>query len=233
MMTDQNKSVEISHIDSTQPRRSKKIRLIRIIGLVLILAGVVIIAYPASTFLVTNRAQGQLRSDWDKIVKETTKNLSKTTKTSTEGSKTSDIDENNSSNEKKIPPGKAAFRLIIPKINLDRIVVQGTEKTSLKMGPGHMVKTVLPGEPGVSVVSGHRTTYGAPFFRLDLVKNNDEIIVETATSRLVFIVYNVLTVNPNNASFISKTGDPIIALTTCTPIYSARQRLVVLAKLKD
>jgi sortase A len=223
-----NDTVPTADIASAQPVKPRKARFLRILGLVLMLSGIAVIGYPATTFLVTTKAQDKLRADWNRIVKESTKNLD--SKASSSDSAQSSNSAGNSST-KKIPAGKAAFRLIIPKLDLDRIVVEGTDTASLKLGPGHMSKTTSPGEPGVCVVSGHRTTYGAPFFRLDRMKNGDQIIVETTSARFIYIVYDTRTISPKNTSFITKNGDPLIALTTCTPIHSARQRLVILAKL--
>jgi sortase A len=210
-----------------QRGKTARRRFFRILGLVLIVMGVVVITYPLSTFLVTNKAQKKLRSEWKKQVKKTEEN--KTSDSNTPATQPSQ--DLKKSTKKSIPPGKAAFRLIIPKIGLDMIVVEGTDTASLKLGPGHISKTVQPGETGVCVVSGHRTTYGAPFFRLSNLKNGDEIVAETTTARFVYKVYEVKSVSPKDTSFIKSTEESILALTTCTPIHSARQRLVVLAKI--
>ncbi len=229
MESERIESSEKKEVTGSEPRKGRKRRFLRILGLVLILAGIAVVAYPLSTFLVTKKAQSGLRSDWSKIVKEATKNINANS-TTANSTQTAD-DGKQLSGIKKIPTGQAAFSLIIPKIGLDMIVVEGTDQASLKQGPGHMSKTVLPNEPGVCVISGHRTTYGAPFFRLDRLQNGDEIIVEMPTTRLVYKVFDIKSVDPNDTSFIVKTDQFILALTTCTPIHSARQRLVVLARL--
>src|ERR1051325_6533795 len=65
----------------------------------------------------------------------------------------------------KAPPlGHALARIRIPSIRVDRIVVQGTDLPQLALGPGHYVKTPLPGAPRVVGIDGHRTTHGAPFY---------------------------------------------------------------------
>lgn len=213
----------------SEPHKNKprKKKFFAILGLLLIIAGIAVIAYPLSTFVVTNRAQDQLRSDWDKKVKE-----------ASEGLLANKTGENETANEEKkpaasqkVPTGKAAFKLIIPKIDLDMIVVEGTDTASLKLGPGHISKTVQPGEPGVCVISGHRTTYGAPFFRLDKVEKGDDIIVETSISRYSYKVFDIRVVDPHDTSFIKPLEESVVALTTCTPIHSARERLVVLASI--
>ena len=183
--------------------------------------------------MVTSNAQSELSSDWDKIVQEAAKNVTANPPPSSEETQTPVNNEKKPSKGKSVPAGKIAFKLTIPKIGLDRVVVKGTDRASLKLGPGHMNKTVYPGDPGVSVVSGHRTTYGAPFFRLDRLDKGDQIIIETVTNSYIFIVYDVKTVKPNNTSFIVENGKQRIALTTCTPIHSASRRLVILAELRN
>ncbi len=220
----------VAHDESylSRPANVKKTRFFRILGLVLMLAGIAVMAYPATTFLVTTKAQDELRSDWNKLAEQSTKNLQSGTSASDSSGASGT---SKASVSDKGPLGKAAFRLVIPQLDLDRIVVEGTNKASLKLGPGHMSNTVFPGESGVCVVSGHRTTYGAPFFRLDRLKNGHQIIIETNKSRFVYSVYDTKIVKPSDTSFITKSGHSVLALTTCTPIYSARRRLVILATL--
>ena len=67
----------------------------------------------------------------------------------------------------------------IPKIGVDKAVIQGVGVPDLKKGPGHYPSTPLPGQPGNAAIAGHRTTYGAPFYRLDELAPGDKILVAT------------------------------------------------------
>jgi len=208
--------------EEQKKKKGKRRRYFRYIGLFLVLAGIAVVAYPLSTFVVSNRAQDTLRSDWDKILEKA-------------GKKESDSESDNKTTQEKqqpVPAGTAIFKLLIPKIGVDAIVVEGTDKETLKKGPGHITKTVYPGELGVCVISGHRTTYGAAFFRLDNLENGDEITIETPAKKYKYIIFEKMVVYPNETEFIDETPGYVIALTTCTPVYSARQRLVVLARLE-
>jgi len=204
--------------EEQKKKKGKRRRYFRYIGLFLVLAGIAVVAYPLSTFVVSNRAQDTLRSDWDKILEKA-------------GKKESD-NKNTQEKQQPVPAGTALFKLLIPKIGVDAIVVEGTDKETLKKGPGHITKTVYPGELGVCVISGHRTTYGAAFFRLDNLENGDEITIETPAKKYKYIIFEKMVVYPNETEFIDETPGYVIALTTCTPVYSARQRLVVLARLE-
>ena len=74
--------------------------------------------------------------------------------------------------------GEAIGRIQIPSIDLDVVVVQGTDTASLQKGPGHYPDTPFPGQGGTIGIAGHRTTYLAPFRHLDQLEPGDEIVIE-------------------------------------------------------
>jgi len=76
-------------------------------------------------------------------------------------------------------PGDPVGRLRIPAIGLRTVVVEGTDPEELRDGPGHYPDSVLPGERGTVALAGHRTTYGAPFRRVDALERGDRIDVDT------------------------------------------------------
>ena len=84
--------------------------------------------------------------------------------------------------------GEAIARIVIPSIDLDTIVVAGVQIDDLRKGPGHYSTTPLPGQPGNAAIAGHRTTYGAPFGRLNELNAGDAVIVETLQGRFVYRV---------------------------------------------
>ena len=124
-------------------------------------------------------------------------------------------------------------RISIPSIDLDYILMEGVERGTLKSGPGHMPWTPLPGQPGNAVVSGHRTTYGAPFFDLDLLEPGDEITVETAIGIHTYVVQESIIVAPTDVWVTEPRPGAWLTLTTCTPKFSASERLIVFAELID
>lgn len=119
----------------------------------------------------------------------------------------------------------------IPAIDVDKVLFEGVDPPTLKKGPGHMPWTPLPGQPGNAVISGHRTTYGAPFFNLDKVENGDQIIVTTALGKSVYEVRRTIIVGPTDVWVTDEMPGAWLTLTTCNPKYSARQRLIVQAAL--
>jgi sortase A len=137
--------------------------------------------------------------------------------------------------------GSAFSRLYFPTLgkNEVKVVVEGVGVADLKKGPGHYPGTALPGQLGNLVISGHRTTYGAPFRHLDRMEDGDEIVVETRTSFYTYTVRKVFVVKPTAVQVTYpvpyKQGvaptERLLTLTTCHPPYSAKERLIVQAVL--
>jgi sortase A len=147
-------------------------------------------------------------------------------------------------NPKKVAPkpppiGKALAVLDIPKIQLEnKVIVQGVGRDELRKGPGHVPSTVMPGQAGTFGVSGHRTTYGAPFYRLNEMAKGDTITVVTRESIYTYAVTRTAIVRPTDTQVLDNVIGPdnkpkaTITLTTCHPRYSARQRLIVFGDLE-
>ena len=110
-------------------------------------------------------------------------------------------------------------------------IVEGVSLADLKTGAGHMPWTPLPGQPGNSVISGHRTTYGQPFHDLDQLEVGDTIEVETAVGTHVYSVQSVFIVKPTDVWVTHPKSGAWLTLTTCNPRFSARERLIVQAQL--
>lgn len=135
--------------------------------------------------------------------------------------------------EPETPAGGAIAIIKIPRIGLDRAVVEGVGIEDLRKGPGHYPKTALPGQPGNAAIAGHRTTYGAPFNRLDELSPGDPIEVTTLQATFVYRMAEARVVSPTQVDVLRPSSDPVLTLTTCNPKYSARQRLVVIARLES
>jgi sortase A len=129
------------------------------------------------------------------------------------------------------PTGDAVGIIQIPKIGLDRAVVQGIGVPDLRRGPGHYPATPMPGQLGNAAIAGHRTTYGAPFNRLDELVEGDPIVITTLAGTFRYTVFQQLIVSPKEVFVLDPTPDATLTLTTCNPKFSASQRLVVQARL--
>jgi sortase A len=127
--------------------------------------------------------------------------------------------------------GDPLGRLTIDAIGLDVVVVEGAGRRDLREGPGHWPETPMPGLGGNFVVSGHRTTYGAPFFRLDRLVPGDVVELVFPYAALRYEVARVAIVSPTEISLAAPTDFEQLTLVTCHPIYSAKQRYLVQARL--
>jgi sortase A len=141
-------------------------------------------------------------------------------------------------------PGDAIARIEMPKIGVDKIVVEGVQLDDLRKGPGRYRSTSFPGQPGNAAIAGHRTTYGAPFADVDQLEPGDEIIVTTIQGRFTYRVMpqtNPTTgaieghriVLPTEVWVLEDAGDNRLTLTACHPKFSAAQRIVVQALLEE
>jgi sortase A len=142
----------------------------------------------------------------------------------------------------EVPLGKAFARIYAPRLGRDfkKVVVEGTDVGDLKRGPGHYAGTAAPGEVGNVAIAGHRTTYGAPFHRIDELRDGDALVLETATQWFTYRVRGREVVPPSRVEVTlpvpnqrgAKATERLLTLTTCHPKYSARSRLVVYAVLE-
>jgi sortase A len=129
------------------------------------------------------------------------------------------------------PTGSAVAIIRIPKISVNDAVVEGVGVDDLKKGPGHYPNTPLPGQTGNAAIAGHRTTYGAPFYRLNELSAGDDIFVTTRDGTYDYKVAFSNSVSPGDVAVLDPTSDHRLTLTTCTPRFTASKRLVVVSTL--
>jgi len=134
-------------------------------------------------------------------------------------------------------PGNAIGIIRIPRLgdNYGFAIVEGVSTDDLKKGPGHYPGSAMPGGIGNFVVSGHRTTYLAPFNGLGDVVVGDAIVIETRDTYYTYRVTQTESVLPTDVGVVlpvpekprAKPTQALITLTTCNPKYSASHRLIV------
>jgi sortase A len=134
--------------------------------------------------------------------------------------------------EPRMRDGEAIGRIEIPRIDLDIVVVQGTDTAALQKGPGHYKQTSFPGQPGTVAIAGHRTTYLAPFNDIDDIRDGDEIRIEMPYGAFTYTVEKHEIVDPSAVHIIRPVGYPRLVLTACHPKHSAAQRYAIFAKLE-
>lgn len=140
--------------------------------------------------------------------------------------------------------GQVLTRIIIDKIGVDSLIVEGTDPGSLRAGAGHYVDTALPCGRGNVGIAGHRTTYGKPFGRIDELVEGDTIVLEMPSVRCTYTVIvdggarprpragaaGWITV-PSDGTVLLPSEESLLTLTTCHPKGSDDKRLIVRARL--
>lgn len=147
--------------------------------------------------------------------------------------------------EKEVERGDALGRIAIPRIDLDVVLVEGTDTASLQKGPGHYTLTnaedlkeqgdgsAFPGQGKTVGIAGHRTTYLAPFRRINEIQPDDEITLEMPYATFTYTVQKHEIVDPDAVEIVRNVGYDRLVLTACHPLYSAAQRYVQFARLTD
>ena len=180
------------------------------VSLVLVMVGILLLGYVAGEYWGMYKSQQNLEAEWERQAKAV-----------------------NTPDQAKLLPNQMLTRVVIPKIGMDAIVVEGASRKALSAGPGHMKETAMPGEPGNAVITAHRDT----FFRhiYELVKG-DQIQVRRNGRSFIFEVTGKKIVMPEDVSVIEPTTDPRLTLITCYPVYyvgPAPKRLVVFSRLVE
>lgn len=127
--------------------------------------------------------------------------------------------------------GKPIGRIDISSIDADYVVVQGTDEAALQEGPGHYPDTALPGQGRTIGIAGHRTTYLAPFNRIDDIDRGDKITLRMPYGTFTYEVTGTRIVEPSAVEIVDDVGRERLVLTACHPLYSAAQRYAVFADL--
>jgi sortase A len=205
-------------------------RVVGSIGRVFVSVGVIVVLFVGyqlwGTDIAARRAQDSLRSSFTQTLQTSPSTTPRSTATSTPAPSTT-----TATTAPAPEQGEPVAVLRIPRIGVDQTVVEGVGTADLQKGPGHYPSTPLPGAPGNSGIAGHRTTYGAPFGRLDELVGGDLIAVTTASGSFYYSVTTIQVVAPTDVAVLAQGSVTTLTLTTCHPRYSAKQRLVVTARL--
>ena len=128
--------------------------------------------------------------------------------------------------------GPAMARLSVPRLGSAWFVYPGADKKSLRLGPGHLTGTAMPGTAGNCVIAAHRDTH---FRALKDVKKGDEILVTTRQGEFRYRVTKISIVSPKNTAALRPTPGGVLNLITCYPFYyvgSAPRRFIVEANFE-
>jgi sortase A len=137
--------------------------------------------------------------------------------------------------ERGLTDGSPIGRIVIPRLHLRMVVLQGTTEGDLQEGPGHYDaasgrSTGLPGMGEVIGVAGHRTTFLHPFRHIDDLRSGDNVYLEMPYGTFRYTVYFHKVVESNDWSILRSRSFEKLVLSACHPLYSASHRWVVFAR---
>jgi sortase A len=126
--------------------------------------------------------------------------------------------------------GDPIGRIKIPKLDLNMILVDGTETDTLRKGPARHRRTFLPGEGKLIYIAGHRTTYSAPFSHIDDLRRGDRVWLELPYATFEYRVRGHRIVGAHELSVLRSRGREEVALQACWPRFFASQRYIAYAR---
>jgi len=135
--------------------------------------------------------------------------------------------------QRQVATGDAIGRIVVPRIGAGFDIIQGTDTISLEKGPGHYPSSAFPGLGRTVSIAGHRTTYLAPFRHIDRLRGGDRIVLSMPYARFTYVVQYRKIVLPTALWVTDDVGYDRLVLSACNPLYSAKQRIIVFARLAE
>jgi sortase A len=127
--------------------------------------------------------------------------------------------------------GSAIGRIVIGRIGLSMVLVNGTDHDSLTHGPGRDGRTYMPGQNRLVYIAGHRTTYLAPFSHIDSIRAGDAIRIEMPYATFNYRATRHIIVRADDLAVLRSPDHELLALQACHPRFFASHRYIVYARL--
>jgi sortase A len=127
--------------------------------------------------------------------------------------------------------GQAIGRIVIGRLGLSMIVVNGTDAGSLKRGPGRDLRSFMPGQNRLVYIAGHRTTYLAPFSHIEDIRVGDYVKLEMPYGTFTYRTTGHEIVAANDLSVLRSPRHELLRLQACHPRFFATHRYIVDARL--
>ncbi|GIP34189.1 hypothetical protein J2TS4_33990 [Paenibacillus sp. J2TS4] len=216
---------------------------------VLVLIGIIILAYPKATEWYYEAKQERLMEAWEMTytapapssVQANFEQLSDiflqppaSNEETPEETELGASDPSDGKEQQGSGPDPIAT-LIIDKIDLMLPILEGASEENMKYAATHMEETSPFGEIGNAAVAAHRVRKkGRLFNRLDELSVGDDIIVNQQGEQYLYTVFNVSRVEPTDVSVLNRNDqDKILTLITCDPIVNPTHRIIVHAKMEN
>jgi sortase A len=125
--------------------------------------------------------------------------------------------------------GEAIGRIVVSRLGLNMILVDGTDEGSLEKGPGRDLRTFMPGQNRLVYIAGHRTTFLAPFSHIEELRPGDSITLEVPYATIRYSVTGHRIVPADDVSRLRSPRHEEVILQACHPRFFATQRYLVYA----
>jgi sortase A len=206
-------------------------RAVRLLGSALVLAGTLVLAYVAVSYVrgVTPSTPG-----WSQAQQKDAQKIA----AALNGKQTIAISKVQAQAGTGVAPGsEPAVRMVIPKIAVDAPIEQtpptGGTWVVADWAIGHLTTTPNPGAVGNGAYSAHDDIKGELFKRNAELAPGDSIYLYTRHMVYRYVVTNRQVVDPSDVSVLDPTSRPVITLISCVPYWVDTQRLIVQATLKS
>ncbi len=167
----------------------------------------------------------------------TNKTVERTAKTnsSNKNSQNKKITSTTSGVKKSANPLPKKNWIIIPKMGVDTEILEGDVNTMLWKGVVRMDVGSTPDRGGNTIITAHRYLYRPPnpktFFLLDKLTKGDIVTIYWQNKKYQYRVRESKVVEPDEISILHNTPNSQLTLFSCTPLFTSKQRLVVIADL--
>ena len=208
-------------------------RALRLVGLVMIVGGVLGLAWSVTvwqwqdpfTGLYTRWEQHHLSSEYSGLAKQWKP------PTHARSDERAAVERDAAAFRRGTHAGEAIGRIVIGRIGLSMVLVDGTDHDSLRKGPGRDLRTFMPGENRLVYIAGHRTTYLAPFAHIDDIRPGDYIRVEVPYATFVYRAFRHFIVPATDLAMLRSPNHELLRLQACHPRFFATHRYIVDARL--
>ncbi len=191
-------------------------RVRRVAASIMLVMGAVLLTAAAGEVAAAALARDRARSAWDQL-------------TARQAVEAAELAVAPNRSLVAVRKGAPMARLMIPRLRLDEVVVEGVGDTDLRAGPGHLPGSAMPGDSGNAVISAHRDRH---FRSLGALAIGDTVVTETLAGSTRWIV-SKRTIVRRGAPALYSTAEPVLTLTTCWPIQAlgaAPERLLFEAR---
>jgi sortase A len=127
--------------------------------------------------------------------------------------------------------GQAIGRIVVTRLGLNMVLVNGTNESSLERGPGRDLRSYMPGQSRLVYIAGHRTTFLAPFSNINQMRPGDLVRLEMPYGTFVYRVFKHRIVPSNDLAVLKSPRHEVLILQACNPRFFATQRYLVYAHL--